>query len=49
MVVGYVAIACTSNLMDANCNWKSGVATQPNPAAITITLPLTSTLEFIWK
>jgi len=47
--VGYVAIACTSNLMDANCNWIGGVATQPNPAAITITLPLTSTLEFIWK
>ena len=48
-VVSYVAIACTSNLMDANCNWKSGVATQPDPVGISITLPLTSTLKFIWK
>ncbi|MCJ7585191.1 MAG: hypothetical protein MUO30_10540 [Anaerolineales bacterium] len=47
--VGYVAIACTSNLMDANCNWKSGVVTQPDLVGISITLPLTSTLEFIWK
>jgi len=47
--VGYVAIACTSNLMDANCNWKSGVTTQPEPAGTFITLPLTSTLEFPWK
>jgi len=48
-VVGYDAIACTSNLMDANCNWKSGVAAQPDPAAITITLPQTTTLNFVWK
>jgi hypothetical protein len=48
-VVSYVAIACTSNLMDANCIWKSGVATQPDPVGISIMLPLTSTLEFIWK
>jgi hypothetical protein len=47
--VSYVAIACTSNLMDANCNWKSGVVTQPDPVGISITLPLTSTLEFPWK
>ena len=48
-VVSYVAIACTSNLMDANCNWKSGVVTQPDPVGISITLPLTSTLVFPWK
>jgi len=47
--VSYVAIACTSNLMDVNCNYKSGVATQPDPIGISITLPLTSTLEFPWK
>ena len=47
--VGYVAIACTSNKMDANCNWKSGVALQPEPVGTFITLPLTSTLEFTWK
>jgi hypothetical protein len=47
--VSYVAIACTSNLMDANCNWKSGVVTQPDPVGISITLPLASTLEFPWK
>ena len=48
-VVSYVAVACTSNLMDANCNWKSGGVTQPDPVGISITLPLTSTLEFPWK
>jgi hypothetical protein len=47
--VSYVAIACTSNLMDADCNWISGVATQPEPAGTFVTLPITSTLEFIWK
>lgn len=47
--ISYVAIACTSNLMDANCNWKSGTALQPEPAGTFITLPQAKTLEFIWK
>jgi len=47
--VSYVTIACTSNLMDANCNWKSGAATQPEPAGIFITLPQEEPLEFTWK
>jgi len=47
--VSYVAIACTSNRMDANCNWKSGIALQPEPAGTFIALPQTSTLEFTWK
>ena len=47
--VSYVAIACTSNLMDANCNWKSGVATEPDPAGIAITLPYNDVLNFVWK
>ena len=47
--VSYAAIACTSNLMDANCNWKSGVAFQPEPAGTFVTLPMEATLEFTWK
>lgn len=47
--VSYVAIACTSNRMDANCNWKSGIALQPEPAVTFITLPQAATLEFTWK
>jgi hypothetical protein len=47
--VSYVAIGCESNLMDANCNWKNSAITQPTPPGITITLPYTETLNFVWK
>jgi hypothetical protein len=47
--ISYVAIACTSNLMDANCNWINTAVTQPTPAGTTITLPHEATLEFVWK
>jgi len=47
--VSYVAIACTSNKMDANCNYLGGKVGQSEPVGTFITLPLTSTLEFTWK
>ncbi len=47
--ISYVAISCTSNLMDANCNYKPGIGTQPEPAGVTITLPYTGILTFVWK
>lgn len=47
--VGYVAIACTSNTMDAKCNCKGGRCATSDPQAQTVTLPQQKPLEFIWK
>jgi len=47
--VAYVAIGCESNLMDANCNYKPGIAYQPDPPGLSITLPYAGILNFVWK
>ncbi len=49
--LGYTAIACTSNVMDAGCNPKNGVGGKPYPEGQFVTLPMTASapLEFVWK
>jgi hypothetical protein len=45
--VAYTAIACTSNIMDANCNWVG----LPSPEGVFIEIPQSSetVLEFGWR
>jgi hypothetical protein len=46
--VGFVSIACTSNAMDANCKCLAGEC-KPNPQSMTVTLPLSVSLNFVWR
>jgi hypothetical protein len=46
--VSFVSIACISNAMDANCKCLGGVC-KPDPLSITVTLPLSTPLNFVWK
>jgi hypothetical protein len=48
-MVSYLSVACTSNTMDANCNCVNGVCGRANPDSVTITLPSSGILQFIWK
>ncbi len=45
----YTAIACTSNVMNENCDCKSGICGRPYPSDLIITLPYHEPLTFIWK
>ncbi len=47
--VGYVALSCRSNVMDANCNCLKGVCGKVYPDSMNITLPYKGILNFIWK
>ena len=45
----YTAIACTSNVMDQDCNCLGGSCGQPYPSDMNIMLPLGEPLYFVWK
>jgi hypothetical protein len=45
----YTAIACTSNVMDEECNCLSGICGQPYPSDLMISLPTNEPLYFRWK
>ena len=47
--VGFSSIACTSNIMDSNCNCPSGTCGKPDPETMSIALPPTGVLNFVWK
>lgn len=47
--VGYVALSCKSNVMDANCNCLKGVCGKIYPDTVNITLPYKNVLNFVWK
>ena len=47
--VSFVSVACTSNTMDLNCNCLGGVCGKPGPEAVSITLPMSTPLSFVWK
>lgn len=47
--VSHVAVSCTSNTMDANCNCLNGICGTSYPLSATITLPVSEPLTFIWK
>lgn len=48
-VVEYTALACTSNLMDENCNCIGGACGSPEPSKVTINLPDFPALVFEWQ
>ena len=45
----YTAIACTSNVMNENCDCKGGICGRPYPSDLIITLPYEEPLIFLWK
>jgi hypothetical protein len=45
----YTSIACTSNVMDENCEYLGGVSGQPYPSDLKINLPVPEPLYFTWK
>jgi len=47
--VSYVAYACTSNVVDADCNFLPGQNKTPDPLSIDITLPLNNPMQFIFQ
>jgi hypothetical protein len=47
-LVSQVAVACTINTMDANCNCI-GRCGEADPQSVSITLPYEELLEFVWK
>lgn len=47
--VSYTAIACTSNLMDADCNCINDACGSISPELTSVTLPQTEPLEFLWE
>jgi len=47
--VSFVSVACTSNTMDLNCNCLGGACGKPDPESVTVTLPMSAPLSFMWK
>jgi hypothetical protein len=47
--VSFISVACTSNTMDANCNCLGGVCGKPQPETVTVTVPMSAPLSFVWK
>jgi hypothetical protein len=47
--IEFVAISCTSNTMDANCDCLGGICKDVEPKSISIPLPSPETFKFIWK
>jgi hypothetical protein len=45
----FVSVACTSNTMDLNCNCLGDVCGKPDPEMVSITLPISAPLSFVWK
>jgi len=47
--VSFLSVACRSNTMDANCKCVGGTCGNTNPEAVTVTLPLSTPLSFVWR
>jgi uncharacterized protein YgiM (DUF1202 family) len=47
--VSYVAYACTSNVVNADCNFLPGQNKSPSPLVMNITLPLNDPLQFTFQ
>jgi hypothetical protein len=47
--VSFVSVACTSNTMDANCKCLGGTCGKPQPESVTVTVPMSAPLSFVWK
>jgi hypothetical protein len=47
--VSFVSVACVSNTMDSNCDCLDGVCGKPYPESVTVTVPMSAPLSFVWK
>ena len=47
--VAQVAVSCTSNTMDVNCNCINNYCGTAHPASATVELPQREPLNFVWK
>ncbi len=47
--LGYVSLACTSNIRVGSCQCPTVSCGQPNPPSTMINLPLQEALNFVWK
>lgn len=47
--VSYVGINCASSVMDENCECQGEFCNGVNPPIISITLPYSDTLHFVWQ
>jgi hypothetical protein len=47
--VSFVSVACTSRTMDTNCKCLGGVCGKPQPETVTVTVPMSAPLSFVWK
>ncbi len=47
--VSYISISSTSNAMTPDCLANASACGQPQPISITITLPTTAQLNFVWE
>ncbi len=47
--VSFIAVACTSNTMDENCQCKGGVCGKPDPEVTSVILPTAELMIFLWK
>ncbi|PKO19001.1 MAG: hypothetical protein CVU39_00175 [Chloroflexi bacterium HGW-Chloroflexi-10] len=47
--IEFVAISCTSNTMDANCNCLGNICKDVEPKSITVPLPSSEIFKFTWK
>jgi hypothetical protein len=48
-LVEFVAVSCTSNTMDSNCDCVNGICGEAHPRSVEITLPMAGELSFVWK
>jgi hypothetical protein len=47
--VGYASISCTSNTMDVNCNCIGNRCGTADPVSVSVQLPQTEPLKFVWR
>jgi hypothetical protein len=47
--VSFLSVACASNTMNASCQCLNGACGKPNPETVSITLPLSAPLNFVWR
>ena len=48
-IVEQLAVSCTSNTMDADCNCISNYCGFGHPSSMTVLLPQSEPLDFLWK
>jgi hypothetical protein len=47
--VSFVSVACTTQLPDDKCKCTGETCTKVEPNTVTVTLPMSTPLSFVWK